>query len=375
MARKGENIYQRKDGRWEARFIKGHDETGKAVYKSVYAHSYMEVKEKRQKALDLLSQRDYPDQADAGKVKAVAESWLSFNEKTWKASTLARYREKVNAYIIPVFGDREFSEISTEEVNRLITLIQTEGLSGRKPVSPSTASMVMTVIRELKIYAQMTDCKVRFSADCIRVKRGGKPDITVFSEKEEKRLVSHLREDTDETDVGVLTSLFTGMRVGEVCALNCDDIDLEEDILHVRHTLQRIPVIGGSTKTAVVIGSPKSDSSIRDIPITKDLKEVLQPFYRPGTYLLTGDREKTVEPRTMENRFAGILKRCGMKQVNYHTTRHTFATRCVERGMDPKTLSEILGHSSVATTLDYYVHLSMKQKAEGLELLSDLFSV
>ena len=375
MARKGENIYQRKDGRWEARFITGHNENGKAVYRAVYAHSYKEVKEKRLKAIEQLSQLDYPGQPDAGNVKAVAESWLSFNEKTWKESTLARYREKVNAYIIPVFGDREFSEISTEEVNRLITRIQTEGLPGRKPVSPGTARMVMTVMKELCIHARRTDCKVRFSTDCIRVKRGSKPDITVFSENEEKRLVSYLKEDTDETDAGVLTSLFTGMRVGEVCALNCDDIDLEEDILHVRHTLQRIPVIGGSTKTAVVIGSPKSDSSVRDIPISKDLKEVLQRFYKPGTYLLTGDREKTVEPRTMENRFAGILKKCGLRQVNYHTTRHTFATRCVERGMDPKTLSELLGHSSVATTLDYYVHLSMKQKAEGLELLSDLFAV
>ena len=161
----------------------------------------------------------------------------------------------------------------------------------------------------------------------------------------------------------------------ELCALKCDDIDLENDVIHVRKTMQRLPIGEGDQKTSIRIDMPKSESSRRDVPICRELKGALLPFHKPGAFLLTGEKDVFVEPRVMENRFTSFLKLCGLKKVKYHTTRHTFATRCIERGMDPKTLAEILGHASVATTLDYYVHLSMDQKAKGVELLSDLFAV
>ena len=375
MARKGENIYKRKDGRWEARFIVGRKQNGKAIYKSIYARSYKEVKEKRRKAMEEMEKSDYPEQPKAGTVTAVCKSWLECNARTWKESTFARYREKVNGYIIPQFGDREFSEISTEELDRFIVMIQTEGMPGKAPVCANTAAMVLTVLKQIRLHALRSDCRVRFNPECIRIKRGGNRNITIFTEGEEKTLVLHLMKNLNETSAGVLTSLFTGIRIGELCALNCDNIDPENDVLHVVQTVQRLPSMGGENKTSLKIDTPKSLSSVRDIPICKELKDVLKQFHKPGALLLTGEKDVFVEPRTMENRFSAILKKCGLKKVKYHTTRHTFATRCIERGMDPKTLAEILGHSSVATTLDYYVHLSMALKAQGVELLSDLFAV
>lgn len=375
MSRKGENIYKRKDGRWEARYIISHDENGHAKYKSVYAKSYTEVKKKRQDALLKLSEMDYENQPKAGTVRSVANAWIKDCTHKWKESTKCRYQEKLDIYIIPYFGDCELSDISTAEVESFISTLQTDGMPGREPVSASTARSVLTVLKQIRLHALKMDHQVRFNPDCIIV-RSQKSDITVFSVSEEKRLVAELSSDTDETDAGFLTCLFTGIRVGELCALNCDNIDLEDGVIKIRATMQRLrDYSGGEKKTKITIDKPKSECSIRDIPINKDLYEVLRRFYKPGAFLLTGDKKKFVEPKTMENRFKSILKKCGLPPAGVHSCRHTFSCRCIEHGMDPKTLSEILGHANVATTLNTYVHSNRKTKEEGLNMLSDLFSV
>lgn len=375
MARKGENIYKRKDGRWEARYIVGRDTKGRAKYRSVYAWSYLEVKKKRQDAMLRLADMDYEGQRKAGTIESVATAWIRDSAHKWKESTKCRYQEKLDIYILPQFGKREFSDISTAEVESFISMLQTEGMPGRKPVGAGTARSVLTVLKQLRLHALKMDHQVRFNPECVVV-RSQKAEITVFSEAEERKLVAQLRTDTDETDAGFLTCLFTGIRVGELCALNCDNIDLEDGVIRIRATMRCLPdQSGGDKKTKVTIDKPKSDCSIRDIPINKELLEVLRRFYKPGAFLLTGDKEKFVEPKTMENRFKNILKKCGLKPVGVHSTRHTFASRCIERGMDPKTLSEILGHANVATTLNTYVHSNKKSKEDGVNMLSDLFSV
>ncbi len=303
--------------------------------------------------------------------------WIRANAHKWKESTKCRYQEKLYNYILPEFGDRELSDVSTREVEDFIVRIQTMGSNGRKPLGPSATAMLLTIFRQLRLQALKTDCQVRFSAECISV-RQRKKETDVFSETEERILVGTLKTDTDETDAGVLTSLFTGIRIGELCALKGDHFDLESGMLHIRETMQRLPVLEpgtGRRRTVIRIDTPKSDCSIRDIPLNNELIEIIKPFVKPGAFLLTGDAEKFVEPRSMEYRFKSILKKCGLKQTGFHSTRRTFASRCIERGMDPKTLSEILGHASVSTTLDLYVRINLQRKADGLNLLSDLFSV
>lgn len=377
MSRKGENIYHRKDGRWEARYICGRDEKGKAIYKAVYAKTYKEVRQKKEEAMRLLALQDSEVSKKAGTFASVAEDWITSNARRWKESTKCRYQEKLDNYILPEFGDKELSDVSTKEIEDFIVLIQVRGIDGRKPVSASTASMILTIFRQLKLQALKTDCQVRYSAECISI-RQRKKETKVFSEKEERTLVEALKSDPDETDAGVLTSLFTGIRIGELCALKGDNIDLESGILHVRETMQRLPVLDaaeGRDKTMIHIDAPKSVCSIRDIPLNPELVKILRPFVKPGAFLLTGDKKKFVEPRTMEYRFNAILKRCGLKETGFHSIRRTFASRCIERGMDPKTLSEILGHASVSTTLDLYVRINLRRKADSLKLLSDLFAV
>lgn len=375
MSRRGENIYRRKDGRWEARYIIFHDENGHAKYRSVYAKTYTDVKKKRKDELTKLSEMDYEDQAKAGTVESVSRAWIKDCMHKWKESTRCRYLEKLNIYILPYFGKRELSDICTAEVEAFISMLQKEGMPGRAPVGAGTARSVLTVMKQIRLHALKMDQKVRYNPECIIVK-AQKADITVFSEAEEKKLVAYLSENTDETDAGFLTCLFTGIRVGELCALNCDNIDLEDGVIRIRATMQRLPDhSGGGKKTKITIDRPKSECSIRDIPINKELLEVLRRFHKPGAFLLTGDKKKFVEPKTMENRFKSILKKCGLKPAGVHTCRHSFSCRCIERGMDPKTLADILGHANVATTLNTYVHSTRKRKEDGVNMLSDLFAV
>jgi integrase len=172
--------------------------------------------------------------------------------------------------------------------------------------------------------------------------------------------------------LGVLLSLYTGIRIGELCALRWENIDLTEKTMRINSTMQRIPdFTGGAAKTQVTITSPKSKCSVRTIPLPDFLAALLASFAaQPKAFLLTGEKLRFVEPRTVQNRFKAYIKACGIESANFHCLRHTFATRCVELGFDVKTLSEILGHSSVNITLGRYVHSSLDLKRTNMAKLT-----
>ena len=304
-------------------------------------------------------------------IESIGNAWVKNTCHNWKESTKHRYLEKLRIYVLPEYGCRKISEVSTEEVEKYIMRLQSEGLDGRNPIGSSSACLVMTVFKQLTKYARKIGVDFSFHPECISIKRE-QTKIDVLTEKEEEKLIKYLKKHPSETSAAILICLFTGIRIGEICALKCDEIDLEECVLRVCRTMQRLPDESGLNKTFIKIDTPKTEYSLRDIPFTKELAELIRPFYKQECFFLTGDSEKYIEPRTMEERFAAILDKCGLRQVNFHIIRHTFATRCIERGMDPKTLSEILGHASVSTTLDRYVHLSMKHKSESVKLIADM---
>ena len=167
------------------------------------------------------------------------------------------------------------------------------------------------------------------------------------------------------------------MRVGEICALRWEDISIKEQTIFVHQTMQRIQTdqnIG--CKTKVIVTTPKSACSIRTIPMPEDLAQIIAEYQTSNTgYFLTGSNERYMEPRTMQNRFKAVLIQCGIRDVNYHLLRHTFATRCIELGFDVKTLSEILGHASINITMNRYVHPSMELKRKNMQRLSDFIAV
>ncbi|MFR0985310.1 MAG: site-specific integrase [Frisingicoccus sp.] len=198
-----------------------------------------------------------------------------------------------------------------------------------------------------------------------------------MSRKEQEKLCQYLYSDLNACNIGILISLFTGLRVGEICALRWEDISISEQTIHICRTMQRIQDKSGKNgRTKIVVTTPKSPCSIRTIPIPEELMQILISFQTSRTgYFLTGSCQKYMEPRTMQNRFKAALKNCSVSNANYHALRHTFATRCVELGFDVKSLSEILGHANVNITMNRYVHPSMELKKANMQRLSGLFIV
>lgn len=370
MPKVGKNIYKRNDGRWEGRYVKEYI-NGRAKYGSVYAHSYRDVKDKLDAAKRDQARKQVPV-VRAGKVSDISTCWLSETSSELKESSIIKYDNLLRCYILPIFGERELSEITNEDLISFVSDLKTHGGVKKKGLAPSTVSEIVTVMNSLRIYALKRDQTVRFTTECVSVKHD-KNDIRVFSLPEENRLIKYLNDNMDLTALGILVCLYTGIRVGELCALTWNEIDMVEKNMRIGRTMQRLRVEGKEHKTEVKIIEPKSKHSIRTIPLPDVLVERLRPYISPKCFLLTGHKERYVEPRVMQNRFKRILQKCDIEDANFHATRHTFATRCVELGFDIKSLSEILGHASVTITMNKYVHPTMELKADNMNKLNGLF--
>ena len=207
----------------------------------------------------------------------------------------------------------------------------------------------------------------------LQVKAPEKP-LEIISYEEQNRLEEYLLEKNTKKSIGIMISLYMGLRIGEICALRWENINLEEEIVRVRYTMQRIQnfLPEAKSKTDVMITRPKSDSSVRDIPIPAFLMFFLKAHRAADkkAFFLTGESDVFIEPRTYQYFFKKVLKEAGVSEINYHMLRHTFATRCVERGFDTKSLSAILGHSTVNLTLNRYVHTSMEMKKKNMTKLA-----
>ncbi len=371
MPKIGKNIYKRKDGRWEGRYIKERID-GKAKYGSVYASSVAEVKKKLDIARREAEKKLLPVRK-AGKVTDLSILWLEEASPDLKESSIVKYEDILRCYIQPKFGDMELSDITNRDLISFVADLRTSGGVKQEGLAPSTVSEIVTTLNSIRVYAMRHDYIVRFNPECVTVKQD-KCEIRVFSVLEEKKLISYLKDHMDLTAAGIMICLYTGIRIGELCALTWNDINLPEKKLRIAKTMQRLRVKGNKDKkTEVKILIPKSSHSIRTIPIPDVLVRLLSEYQSGDGFVLTGNKVKFVEPRTLQKRFKRIIEKCGIEDANFHATRHTFATRCVELNFDIKSLSEILGHSSVTITMNKYVHPTMEHKAANMDKLSSLF--
>ncbi len=380
MSKRGENIYRRKDGRWEGRYIKERV-SGKIKYGYVFAKTYKETKirlaaARQEKAIQ--DEKKALEQADEARAlfSAVAEEWYCAKKPQWKPSSAVKYQNILHTYLLPGFADRPISELTRDEVALFGSRLLSEGGSKGIGLSPKTVSDTMSVMKNILEYAaHIKGCP---TADIrgIAIKQAQKP-MRVFSLAEQQKLSHYLCEDLTPCNLGILLCLYTGLRIGEICALKWEDISFSEQYIYVHHTMQRLQTSGTSAaKTAVVISTPKSDCSVRRIPVPDGIFPLLETYRKQeDAYVLTGTAHIYMEPRTMQNRFKAVIKCCGIENAHFHTLRHAFATRCVELGFDTKSLSEILGHASVNITLNRYVHPSMEQKQKNMNMLSELFAV
>ena len=373
MPRKGENIFKRKDGRWEGRYIRERD-GNKAVYGYVFGKSYLEVKQKKSEAISRIdhekNQVKKQIQAKSPIFENIAFQWLEALKPIRKKSTIVKYMGQLKNYIIPAFGNLKLNEISNENIISFSRKLLTEEQQGRK-LSPKTVSDIISRMKSIRRFALLRGYEVNYIPNVVEIPLRQR-QIRILTFVEENKILRYLKNHFDFTALGILLSLFTGLRIGELCALKWSDFSFEDKEFYVRRTMQRLHNLDDDSKrkTSIEIDEPKSQSSIRKIPIPDELLTYLKNAYVADAYVLSGSKNKFVEPRTMENRFKSVLKKCGVEKINFHALRHTFATRCVELGFDVKSLSEILGHANVNITLNRYVHPSMKLKHANMNKLN-----
>jgi len=304
---------------------------------------------------------------DTNNFNTVTEQWLQYVQFTKKYSTYVKYQNIYNKYIRSFIGNRHTDEITTAECQQILKTAY--GKYREKTISQSTYNSIKIVLFQILNYAEspvfIQKIKKSFPAVC-----HNQLNTAVLTKEEQTKLNSFLLQDVDSYKIGVLVCLYTGLRLGEICALRTSDIDFARKCIYVNQTVQRIKADGEKRKTQLIISDPKTASSKREVPLCDFLLKLLLDHMSQTEYLLG---KKPLEPRTYQYRLKQYFLALSIRGKHFHSLRHTFATNCIESGMDPKCLSEILGHADVNTTLNRYVHPSFDSKIHQINVFADTY--
>ena len=360
MARRGENIRKRKDGRWEGRYIKGRKPDRSAIWGYVYAHTYADVK------------RELAIRKSEIQSHALSKSNITFQElsQDWegsiflgvKASTAAHYHYTLQHYILPVLGHYRVYELDEATLERSLLEIIAPKTQTHKPLGHTMARECLVLVRRLCRYAAHLHLMRPVEID-LKLPKPTTSSATPLNKTEQKQVQQYVLAAPTTRKVGMLVMLQMGLRIGEVCGLQWGDFDLTAGTLSVNRTVKRIYVEAKRTK--VVALTPKTQSSARKLPIPQTLLNVLKQLYKGqtgNTWFLSDSIDKPVEPRCYRKSLKGYLKHAKVSEVHPHMLRHTFATTCLQAGCNVKTLSELLGHASSDVTLKRYVHTCWEWK-------------
>lgn len=369
MPRKGNSIHKRKDGRWEGRVRIRNEITGVTTIKSIYGKSQLEVKEKMRAYLDAPSNQSHPKSECT--FEEVLNLWLDNNRIRLKGGSINIYYSVIHTHIIPGLGKIPMCSLSAGMINSFLAEKLEQGRTcDESGLSPAYVRTIMLVIKAAHNFAVENKFCAPL-AGTIYKPAIPKKDMRILSLEEQKQLEDQLRSEPDDLRAGIFLSLYAGLRLGEICALSWEDVDLDKNILHVRHTVAR--VMDGNHHSIYAIDTPKTNSSYRDVPISSMLHAVLfQRLQGASSEYVISNKKGFANPRTFEQRFQRITRNASLQNINFHALRHTFATRCIEVGVDVKSLSEILGHANAAITLNTYVHSSMELKRTQIEKLYSL---
>ena len=295
--------------------------------------------------------------------KDISTLWKEEKRKFVKLSTISAYAVILENHLLPTFGNKEIV-ITEQEVQQFVLLKLDAGLS-QKTVKDFLIVLKMIYRYGVKINEfQHCDWDIKYP----NVQEN--KTLEVLNITNHKKLMAFVSDNFTFRNLGILMCLQTGMRIGEVCALQWGDIDLQKGVVTISKTIERIYIIDSEVKhTELIISSPKTQNSHRDIPLSKTLLQMLRPLKRivNDKFFIITNEEKPTEPRTFRNYYKTVLKTLNIPPLKFHGLRHSFATRCIESNCDYKTVSVILGHSDISTTLNLYVHPNNEQKQKCID--------
>lgn len=290
------------------------------------------------------------------------DEWLEFKRLNVKKSTYYNYKFVIDKRIRNELGEMNIYKLAEYDFNKFICEMS-------KSLSKKTLSDTIILLKQiLKFVGRKYNIDYKF--DLITIPKLEKNDSKIFNDNEIKILSNYLLKSREIKNMGILISLYEGLRIGEVCSLKWGDINFEDDEIKVQNTMQRIYL--NPKETVVITGKPKTKNSIRSIPISKKIEKQLRRNsirFSKNSYVLTGDENKFIEPIYYRNYYKKVLDGLDVPYKKYHSLRHTFATRCIKTGMDVKSLSEILGHSNVGITMNIYVHSDFDTKRKYMNML------
>lgn len=365
MARRGENIRKRKDGRWEGRYIKGHTQDGKICWGYAYGSTYAEAK---QKTTQKKAEYGFYNLTGSDLTFAeVSELWLCSLRQSVKESTFSHYQYTLRRYLLPVFGSARMDALDEKTLEQGFFAVMTPPNGEHKPLGPSLAQECLSMLRRICKYAAHLHM-LRPMEITVKLPPKTVGKSTPLTLEEQKRLQAFVSGSPTPRKIGLLLGTQLGLRIGEICGLQWGDFDFSEGIVKIQRTVSRISCGDGHTK--VVVQFPKTRHSAREIPLPRALLRILKQLRGqsgPCVWFLSGSEEKPVEPRCYRKSIRIYLKAASVRPVHPHILRHTFATTCLQAGCDIKTLSELLGHANAAITLKRYVHTDIHQKRKEME--------
>lgn len=303
-------------------------------------------------------------------------NWLTYKKDYIKESTYANYSNIIFNHIVPDLGKYYLKDINNKIIQGfLLDKYKTGRLDNLGGLSNKTIRDIVAIIKSSLKYAMKENLIQNLNLDFIYPKANINDRKYILSRQNQDKLTNYILQNQSSKNLGILLTLYSGIRIGELCALQWKDIDFKNNILHINKTIQRVYIKDKEVnKSKIIITKPKTHNAERDIPLNKEFSKELSKFKTNLDDYILSCTKKWVEPRTYRRFFERVLIKSNVEKINFHGLRHTFATNCIKLGVDYKTVSELLGHATVNITLNLYVHPQMSQKKKCIDLICRKFS-
>lgn len=301
-------------------------------------------------------------------------AWLDRCERERvKPRTYSRYKGLIVQHILPELGDTQIDDLGRRQISEFLTAHQADGNLRGEALSATSTNLMLTVLNAAFTYA--CDMELLSANPCDRVRRvpGPPSRVEAFTREEQRRLEEAIAVSEDRRLFGIRLCLYTGLRIGELLGLEWQDVDMEKGILHIQKTVYREKNAEGEWQ--LFVDRPKTAASERMVPLPGYLAEDLR-IYRRGArseFVIENKKAERMSIRSYQYLFERLTEKAGVRKLNFHALRHTFATRALECGMDIKTLSELMGHKNATITLNRYAHSMMDTKIAAMNKLEKLF--